>query len=288
MKLRLLAIMAVLALALPAFAQTDQLDLRAAAIVNAPNVREWPITTAITHISLTGSNTRFTFTKQDGENRWPDLAWGAPGDSLQYTVWLFVKVGGQWTGSGFIQMWHGRDGVGDAPSDYSTNWYYGTRWSPIQQHGPIVPGETIGFMVTTGNARDNGGPLGAQERSNIVTIPATDTGEFSFGAVTPAPPVVVPVPPPPVVVPPAPPAPVVIVPAPQPAPLPTDLTSAIISQSVELARIEAKVDKVTQDVADFRAAVKSKWDAFWGSPYVKYALAAATGLLAKYGVTGSF
>ena len=46
-------------------------------------------------------------------------------------------------------------------------------------HGPIQPGEQIGFMVTAGNARNNQGPNG-QQRSNVVLLSATDKGIFDF------------------------------------------------------------------------------------------------------------
>jgi len=156
----------------------DAFDLRSAQLVNAPDVRDWPVTAQITRVTFTGNNTVIDFDRKDGANRWPDQAWGAPGDSLQYTIWLFLQQGGAWVGSAFIQMWYGRDGAGDAPSDYAANWYYSSRWAPMDAHGPIAGGESIAFMVTPGNARDNGGPLALAERSNIVIVPATDNGSF--------------------------------------------------------------------------------------------------------------
>jgi hypothetical protein len=160
------------------------IDLSTARIVNAPDVRGWPETATITKVSFDGATTRIEFTKQEGPNRWPDQTppgWQGP---LQYTLWLFLKIEGQWVGSGFIQMWHGRDGSGsssdpDVPSRYHEHWYYGSRWSPMQDHGPIRSGELIGFMVTAGNARDSVGPM-LQERSNVVVFPATDNASFTF------------------------------------------------------------------------------------------------------------
>jgi hypothetical protein len=160
------------------------IDLSGSRIVNAPDVRTWNETAAITKVSFDGAVTRIEFTKQDGANRWPDVTppgWQGP---LQYTIWLFLKIDGQWVGSAFIQMWHGRDGSGspadpDVPSVFHDHWYYGTRWSPMQDHGPIRTGELIGLMVTAGNARDSVGPV-LQERSNLVAIPATDNGVFTF------------------------------------------------------------------------------------------------------------
>jgi hypothetical protein len=81
-------------------------------------------------------------------------------------------------------MWHGRDGSGspadpDVPSLYHKNWFYDQRWRPMDAHGPILPGEQVGFMVTAGNARNNQGPNGMQ-RSNVVLLAATDRGVFDF------------------------------------------------------------------------------------------------------------
>jgi len=171
---------------------TDMFDLSAAKIVGAPDARAWPITTALTQVSFDGSMTRVNFDKKDGPARWPDVTpagWDGP---LQYTIWLFLQIGGEWVGSGFVQMWHGRDGSGspadpDVPSLFHKNWFYDQRWRPMDAHGPIQPGEQIGFMVTAGNARNNQGPNGMQ-RSNVVLFAATDRGVFDFPPVaTPGP-----------------------------------------------------------------------------------------------------
>lgn len=172
---------------------TDMINLAGALIVNAPgDIAQWPLTAALTKVSFDGSVTRVDFTKKDVPDRWPDETppgWDGP---LQYTIWLFVNISGQWVGSGFIQMWHGRDGSGspadpDVPSRYDRNWYYDGRWTPIYGHGPLVAGETIGFMVTSGNARNAAGPYSVRERSNVVLFQATDHGTFDFPADRPPP-----------------------------------------------------------------------------------------------------
>src|ERR1700704_6579995 len=94
------------------FMSTDMFDLSAAQIVNAPDVRQWPMTAALTQISFDGSMTRVAFTKKNGPGRWPDITpkgWDGP---LQYTLWLFLQIDGHWVGSGFIQFWNGREGSG--------------------------------------------------------------------------------------------------------------------------------------------------------------------------------
>ena len=163
----------------------DMIDLSQARIVNAPDVRSWPLTAKISRVWFDGAVTRVAFTKQDGPDRWPDVTpqgWSGP---LQYTLWLFRQIGGVWVGSAFIQFWYGRDGSGDqrdpdVPSVYDKHWYYSSRWSPIFGSGPIAASEVIAFMVTSGNARDGVGPFGPAERSNVVTFPAADTGSFTF------------------------------------------------------------------------------------------------------------
>jgi hypothetical protein len=181
MKTLLLALTLLLS-ATRVFAQAapDMIPLASVQVVNAPDVSGWASTAVISQVAITPNNTVFTFSKNVGPNAWPNVVppgWEGP---LQYTVWLFRKVNGAWVASAFIQMWQDRNGVGDAPSDYSVNWYYAQRWAPLYGSGPLVPGETIGFMLTSGNQRDNTGPNTVQERSNIVTLPTTDNGVFNF------------------------------------------------------------------------------------------------------------
>lgn len=171
----------------PSIDAGDMIDLSAAQIVNAPDVRggTWRKTAALTQVSFSGGQSRFDFSKRDGAGRWPDVTpagWTGP---LQYTVWLFKFIGGIWVGSAFIQFWHDRVGSGsvddpDVPSRYHQHWYYAARWAPIFGSGAITPGQTIGFMVTSGNERDSVGPYSVQERSNVVTLAATDNGTFNF------------------------------------------------------------------------------------------------------------
>lgn len=81
-----------------------------------------------------------------------------------------------------------------------------------------------------------------------------------------APPVVIP----PVVIDP----PVVKPPTPQPA---TDLSPILTAQAVDraiLLELQKELAATRQDIADFRAAVRSRWVAIMDSPIVKYGLAA--------------
>lgn len=209
----------------------DAFDLATAQIVNAPDVRAWPITTAITQITITPSsrqfpngNTVIEFDKKDGPGRWPDVTppgWAGP---LQYTVWLFRMINGAPVGSAFIQMWYTRDGCGDAVSDYDINWYYSSRWAPLYGSGRIPAGESIGMMVTSGNQRDSVGPNSVAQRSNVVVFaaPVGDNGVFTFAATEPAP---VPVPPP--------------APEPTPVPVPAPAPTPGVDHTAQLDRMEA-------------------------------------------------
>ncbi len=85
-------------------------------------------------------------------------------------------------------------------------------------------------------------------------------------------------------------------PAPQPVPQPpivvvpsTDLSPVLNALAVnhallvELQRqMQAGFEDTRRDIAEFRAAVRSKWAAFVSSPFVKYGAAVLAGMLAKW------
>ena len=182
----LTAIVALALLASPAAAQSplDQIDLSQASIYSSPpDIASWPVTTQITRVTMSSpAGLSFEFSKKDGAGRWPDYlppGWSGP---LEYTVWAMAKINGRWAAAGFIQMWNGRPSTG-APilTDFARNWAYSTRWGTLYNHQPVV-GEVMGFFVSAGNARDQGGVTSVRERSNVVAIslPANDTGVFDF------------------------------------------------------------------------------------------------------------
>jgi hypothetical protein len=159
----------------------DALNLSTAQVYNSPaDVASWAPTAKITSISMSpSSGLDLEFTTK---NSWPDVTppgWDGP---LQYTVWAVVNIGGQWYTSGFIQMWRGRPSTG-APilSEFAANWAYDARWGPMAGYRPHA-GEQMGFFVTAGNARGEGGVSSLKERSNVVlvTLPAGDSGFFPF------------------------------------------------------------------------------------------------------------
>ncbi len=163
----------------------DAINLSQVHIYNSPtDVASWPVTTAITSISM-----RPSFDPMAGLalqfsalQTWPDYTppgWDGP---LQYTVWAIWYANGQWSASGIIQMWRGRASTGGPiMTDFARNWIYDSRWGPGWGHQP-VPGELMGFFVTAGNARGVGGVTSVRERSNVVTVavPGNDYGDYTF------------------------------------------------------------------------------------------------------------
>jgi hypothetical protein len=151
----------------------DQMNLAEAAVYNSPaDVASWPITTRITRLQMLGCNGGIALTF-GAQNSWPDYTppgWDGP---LQYTVWAVVNVNGRWNTSGFIQFWRGRENTG-APilplsCGFPVNWAYDHRWGPMNGYRPSV-GERMGFFVTAGDARNNGGVTSLRERSNVVVV----------------------------------------------------------------------------------------------------------------------
>lgn len=252
--------------AAPALAQIpiDQLHIQ-----NSPDVRNWAPTGNITKIEFwRGAGIHIEYDKHE---TWPDVippGWDGP---IQYTVWMLLKIDGQWYGSGVIECWRDRPSTDDA--DVTTNnhiaaeWFYDGRWGPLQGHQP-QPGERVGLMLTAGDARGKD-VHGVAERTGIIEIawPATSgvspqvlwTENRSTPPVVVEPPPIVNTPPPIVNVPPV---------YQPPAPLPSVDLSGLYSQ---MAVLNVKLDALAQSVAASRAengafyeAVKSQWKAFLG------------------------
>ncbi len=190
-------------------AAADAFNLGQATIVNSPSdVANWPATATITNVHLTSPGVSVDFDKKNGPDRWPDQhpAWVAPGDTIQYTIWMFLNINGKWYGSGFLEMWYGHDPATDKPiSDAPCNWYYAAdRWAPMTGY-QFKAGEKLGFMVTAGDARYGHIETDLKERSNVVVVPAPadaadpstcpnnpDAGESSGGSAFPTQPVLTP------------------------------------------------------------------------------------------------
>jgi len=164
-------------------APNDAINLGLATIENSPSdVASWPATATITRLDLGVTGAHVDFTKRDGPGSWPDVAFVTPGETLQYTLWIVLNINGRWYASGCIQFWRGLDRNGGPPSQYGQNWYYDPiRWGPMAGYQPAT-GEMVGFLVTAGDARNNGNVV-VKERSNVVMVPfPTSGGVFAFSA----------------------------------------------------------------------------------------------------------
>jgi hypothetical protein len=205
----------------------DAIDLHTVTVYSSPpDIADWPITRTITALSMRPladpqNGLAFTFDAPLPETwRWPT---GHDDDNVQYTVWAIHNG----SAAGIVQMWQGRIATG-APilTDFHINWAYSARWGPLNLYTPHA-GDAMGFFVSAGNARDQGGPTSVRERSNVVlvTLPAGDRADFVF---TETPPVPVPEPP---------------VPGPGPCATVTDLAATE-------ARILARIDRLEQDLTN--------------------------------------
>jgi len=156
----------------------DALNLHLATIRNSPgDVANWPATATLTRLDIGSNGVHIEHTKQNGPGSWPDVPFGD--GNLQYTLWIVLNINGQWYASGCIEYWRGRPEAGGPPSQYAQNWYYDPiRWAPMTGHQP-APGEQVGFLVTAGDARNNGLAL-VKERSQVVLVPFPRDGGASF------------------------------------------------------------------------------------------------------------
>jgi len=166
-------------------APPDAINLGSAAVYNSPaDIASWARTATMTRITMSNAiGLSFEFSTKAS---WPDVVPPGFTGPLEYTVWAVVNINGRWNTSGFIQMWRDRQSTG-APilSDFARNWAYDSRWGPMAGYQPHA-GEQMGFFVSAGNARGEGGVSSVRERSNvvIVSLPPGDNGlfPFSFGS----------------------------------------------------------------------------------------------------------
>jgi hypothetical protein len=165
----------------------DMIDIHAAAVVESPDFRSWPITTHISRVILSLTGVRVDFDKKDGPDRWPDNVtpgWDGP---LQYSLGMAMLIDGRWYVDAPIEVWHGLEESGgsiqnqevtnpqfpDLKGQIQCNWFYSPqRWGPMAGHRP-QPGEQIGLFVVAGDCRSHFNPI--QERSNIVLLPLPNT-----------------------------------------------------------------------------------------------------------------
>lgn len=165
----------------------DGIDLGAVQYHNSPNVSAWPATATITKLEFRQTGVHVEHTRNQGPSAWPNFRPAGWDGDLQFTLWIFLNIGGQWHGAGCIQFWQSCDQNGGPPEEFAKNWYYAAdRWAPMTGHQP-QKGETVGFMVSAGDAR-NDGAHSVDERSSIVAIPFPASGDiYLFPAGTPEP-----------------------------------------------------------------------------------------------------
>jgi hypothetical protein len=164
----------------------DAIDLSTVTILNSPDVRDWPITAAITAIDCQLAGVNVAHTKRHGPDRWPDMPLDGSGGPVSFTVWFFKQIGGQWFGAAGFEFWETREHSGDSIFRVLADAFYdANRWGVLSGQA-FAPGELAGFMVTAGDARPAVSDS-VHERSNIVTItvPANGVGWFPFDG-TPA------------------------------------------------------------------------------------------------------
>ena len=169
----------------PGGAAGDQINMSQATILNSPfDLASWPVTSAITSISLRPTGVHVDFDKADGRNRWPDVfppGWDEP---LQYTLGMCLNISSKWYCSAPIQFWYGLYESGGPPERFAAEWFYDpARWAPMTGHQPAV-GEIVGFFVCAGNCRNNtrGDNSVVRERTNVVLLPFPGSagGTFRF------------------------------------------------------------------------------------------------------------
>jgi hypothetical protein len=159
-------------------APNDAINLNTVIVHNSPNPTSWPATTTLQRLDLMPSGAHVVFDKQSS---WPEVVPPGWSGGIQYTLWIVLKINGQWHASGCIEYWRGLYESGGPVSQYAMNWYYDPiRWAPMSGHQP-APGEQVGFFVTSGDARNNG-PNSVNERSNVVLVsfPANSGQSFVF------------------------------------------------------------------------------------------------------------
>lgn len=154
----------------------DGLDLAHVQLHNTHDVRTWPATSLLQRLEFAGNGVHVEHSKNLGQGSWPDFTPPGWDGALQYTLWIFLNLGGTWHGSGCIQFWRTCERNGGPPEEFAANWYYAAdRWAPMTGHQP-TRGERVGFMVSAGDAR-NAGVVSVQERSNIVVVPFPASGD---------------------------------------------------------------------------------------------------------------
>ncbi len=171
----------------------DAFDPGLARVHNSP-IPAWPVTAALTKLEFRPEGVSVEFSKKDCADRWPDVTppgWTGP---IQYTLWIGMRIIGEWHIAGILEYWYGLDASGGnviENNQIAINWTYDC---DVMKRQPL-PGERVAFLVTAGSQRQKEVFL-VHERSQVVTVPfpATLPAVFTFDEAVPDP-VPIPVPP---------------------------------------------------------------------------------------------
>ena len=167
---------------------------------DSPQIQNWPEEVHISALHLATDGVSIEVSDPSALAAWPDVRFGAAPDTLQYTLGIARMVPGNIFASAVIQFWRGLPKNGGdvlAPGQLATNWFYDSRWGPLQGWQPAA-GELVGFFIMAGNGRNvlDGSQSPRQARSDMAVITWDGkTRDYTFAP--PAPPVPVPTPAPP-------------------------------------------------------------------------------------------
>lgn len=227
---------------------SDGLDLSAVTFHNSVNVSGWPATADVTRLEFRPTGVHIEHSKREGPGCWPNFRPAGWDGDLQYTLWLFERINGQWHGAGGIQFWQDCDQNGGPPEQFAQNWFYdANRWGPMTGYQP-APGEMVGFMIAAGDQRGIG-KESVEERSPVYVMGFPRSGDVFVPPSAPP----VPSPPPAPEPSPAPPAPAGPADPPNPGPLPP---VPPVLHPGQLAAISAGLAKAVEGIGMILKAIR--------------------------------
>ena len=176
---RSLVLVASLLVPAGAFAQ-DAIDLTTVTYHASVDVSAWPVTKTISRVELapgTSYGVKVSlspYVASRDQDPWPDFIFFPPDGHLRYTLWLFVRMNGQWHGAAVHEFWFDREWTG-APllGGGYPDWIYANPGSPWGSMGDYVPqpGDAVGFMATAGDLRRHKDYFTVNQRTNVVVVP---------------------------------------------------------------------------------------------------------------------
>jgi hypothetical protein len=164
------------------------IDLATVVYHESVDVSGWPVTKTITSVQLSPSSgegvklTMAPYNPLRDADSWPDFIMWPPDGHLRWTLWLFVRFGGQWHGAAVLEFWCDREWSGAPLLTNYVDWIYPNPGSPWGEMGDYVPveGDTVGFMATAGDLRRHKDYLTVNERTNVVTVLLVPTALYTF------------------------------------------------------------------------------------------------------------